>query len=190
MTAEISLSGHDRLMVGLSWDHNEEELFNELQVHDLDLSCAVFAKDGSFMDLITPQSPLREKYKHMIFHGGDHMSGSADFEDESVVINFENAADSIGCVAVLVNTKDRTRIWKVKNATLGYHDGVTLNEIYKTDLRAADMAAEATKQNRDGYFLAGMIKESGAGHWDLQPVEKFLDNPDTDLLAEEIKNYL
>ncbi len=127
---ELNFSGDiPKLMVGLSWDHNEVKvgvLDDSVVPHNLDLSCVVLTQGLQVKDIITPVDPKRDVYKNQIFHMGDHLSGGSDFEDEEIQVNFENLNADITGLAFVVSSNDRVKFADVTNGKCEFYDAASL----------------------------------------------------------------
>lgn len=168
---EIELSFKDgvrRLMVGLSWEPNEQEdrYGGAPKLHDLDLSCALFDKGGSVLDVLTPQSPQREKYGQDIFHAGDHTSGGSDFEDEYIRINLDRLGEEVSALVFAVSTKGGLKFHEAVVPRCDFLEDSSLASFSSVDLKVIDFGNIAA---------VGLVRRTGAG-WKLQ--QKVVIMPD------------
>lgn len=163
MAEEYSLIDEDgnthKLMVGLSWDPNEEKwgtLDTNIKAHNLDLSCAVIS-GKQVTDLITPDDPKRDVYREKIFHAGDNLSGGSDFEDEEIRVDFDKLDDSIDALAFVVSANNKIKFEHVKNAECAFNNALTLNPFLTVSLN------DIPGQHR----VVGFVKRTVTG-WALQ----------------------
>lgn len=167
MSEEYSLNAEDgsiiNLMVGLSWDPNEEKwgsLDTNVKAHNLDLSCALLSESMQVTDLITPDEPKRDQYKEQIFHSGDNLSGGADFEDEEIRVNFDKIGGDVHALAFVVSANNKVKFENVKNGECAFNNAQTLQPLLSVSL-----------DNIPGqHRVVGIVKRTSTG-WALSKVE-------------------
>ncbi len=167
MADELSLNNEDgtpiNLMVGLSWDPNEEKfgnLDNSIKAHNLDLSCAILSESMQVKDLITPDDPKRDMYKEQIFHAGDNLSGGSDFEDEEIRVNFDRLPDDVSALAFIVSANNKVKFEHVKNGECAFNNAQTLQPFLTVSLN--DIPGP--------HRVVGIVKKTSSG-WALQKAE-------------------
>jgi stress response protein SCP2 len=178
----------NKLMVGLCWDHNENSSFGEIEAHDLDLSCALLGKGHELIDIITPSEPMRDKYKSIVYHSGDHMSGASEFEDEYINIQINKVDEHIEQIAFFVSSKDGLKLSEANRPECVFRNGITLEKYFSIDLRLADKDHD----DGQGLFFAGAVTRHPQDEyfWDLQPVLKFISNDNSARMIEQMSNML
>lgn len=166
MSEELSLNTVDgkpiKLMVGLSWDPNEEKwgsLDSNIKVHNLDLSCAVLSKSMHVTDLITPSEPKRDVYKGKIYHSGDSLSGGGDFEDEEVRVDFDQIDEDVEALAFIVSANNKIKFENVKNGECAFNNAETLVPFLTVSLDGISGA----------HRIVGIVKRTPSG-WALEEV--------------------
>lgn len=171
----IDLGDVEKLMVGLSWDPNEQRhgTLGGIRPHNLDLSCAVLDKDLQVIDRVSATDPKREQYKMQIFHKGDNQSGGADFEDEEILVTFANLDADIAHLAFIVSSVDGVAFSDVKNGACAFLDYVSLTPLLELDFSAVKTA----------HVLTGLVRRDDQGRWWLSAVQA--DLPSCDALGIE-----
>lgn len=167
MSEVLSFESDDqKLLVGLSWEPNEEQKGSALLgkryiPHDVDVSCALYDAAGGLIDHITPTDAKRDQYKQLVFHSGDHTTGGSDFEDEDIQIWLGRLPETIASVAVFVSTKGELQFHQVNALKIQMMDGVSLQVFAETDLSAAS-PFEGSDYG-DWQYCAYVLKRDGAG---------------------------
>lgn len=179
---DISLNDVSKLMVGLSWDPNTQatEGFGLGQPHNIDLCCAVFGEGLSFIDMITPQIPLREKYGQQIFHTGDNTSGGADFEDEAINVTFDGLDEDIKYLAFIVSCIDGVKFSELNNPVCDFLVYENLEKLASVKLSKGQM----------DHILTGVVRKNHLGEWELTDLNQDLDNTGTAQLTETLRDRL
>ncbi|MAF97890.1 MAG: hypothetical protein CMH26_04570 [Micavibrio sp.] len=166
--------GSARLLVGLLWDPNEQGgVVGAPKEHNLDLACAVLGDDLKVRTIISSTDTQRDEYKTEIFHTGDNITGGADFEDESITVNFEHLREDVHAMAFVVSTDGRLKLDQVNAAACEFRDGISLNSFSRVELKVSET-----------YYLAGLVTKSDDGSWNLIKAEGALAS----LSAVEIEN--
>jgi stress response protein SCP2 len=167
MAQDIQLTfseGASKLMVGLSWDYNEEKagvLEESIQPHNLDLSCVVLGAGMRVRDIITPDSPKRDEYKAQIFHMGDHLTGGSDYEDEEIQVNFDKLDSAVSALAFVVSVNGKVKFSEVKNGSCAFCDAATL----------APFLSVGFAGSQQPHYLVGVIVKNDVGGWVLKDVQ-------------------
>ena len=169
-----------KLMVGLSWDPNEQKqgvLDESITPHNLDLSCIVLGQGRQIKDIITPSDPKREAYKNAIYHMGDHLSGGSDFEDEEIQVHFENLDADITGLAFAVSGNDKLELAEVANGKCEFCDAASLKPFMSVEFKAVEKP----------HYLVGAVIKNDQGVWVLQNTQTELLVFDQDVIENALR---
>lgn len=186
--AALKLESPDKkIVVGLSWEPNEEEkrsvLGNRFIPHDVDISCVLIGADNEIIDMISPEDTKRDQYKDSIFHSGDHKTGGSDFEDEDIQIWLGRVSEDVVKLVLLVSTKGALEFENVSALQLQVLDGVTLDP-FVTD--ALQSVAPASYVSGDQWYYVAQILERDGDDWGLKKSGSYIETIDG--LSEALKN--
>ena len=187
---KLEFIGEDqKFLAGLSWDINERKtVVGEPEPHDLDISCVLLSSNKTVIDFITPSNPKRKDYGLMILHSGDNQSGSADFEDESIVVNFKKIAPDIAYIVFCVSCKKGVAIEKVAKPFCHFSDATTLKSIASIDLKTPSMNDLKKWLNDD--FVTGVLRKSSSNDWEFNPVYLNIASLSERDVLNEVGSYL
>ena len=179
---ELKFSGDiPKLMVGLSWDHNEKKqgvLDESVVPHNLDLSCVVLGQGFQVKDILSPRDPKRDVYKNQIFHMGDHLTGGSDYEDEEIQVNFENLNADIAGLAFVVSSNDRVKFADVANGKCEFCDAASLQPFMSVEFQTAEKP----------HYLVGVVVKNDQGVWALQNAQSELIALDPTVLEDALRS--
>ena len=159
-----------KLMVGLMWEPNEDKsgVVGEIKPHNLDLSCVIFGENMNVKDILTPPFHKREEYKDQIFHMGDNLTGGSDYEDEEVLVNFDNIDPSFEALAFVVSVKDGVKFSEVNDGACTFCDAASLEKFLEITFDGVGAA----------HYLAGFVSKDASGQWVLNNIQAELPSLD------------
>jgi stress response protein SCP2 len=161
-----------KLMVGLAWDHNEQEsrALGTVSPHDFDLGCILYNAQKTEIGHISATNPQREKYGKEIFHSGDHQSGASEFEDETITVNLDSIGSDIHTLAFYVSAKDGTKLDTSASLHVDYKDATNLS-VFAAHYLEESLASAKVERVR-GIVYAGVLTRTPRG-WGVKKIQGF-----------------
>lgn len=157
---ELSLTGINEVLVGLSWDVDSKDDI------DLDASCVLFDEDGQYIEAIYFGN-LTNSSKS-VTHTGDNRSGEGEGFDEEICIDFRKLPSNTFALAICVNSYSGHNFDEVKSAK------VSLLQVEgRKETKLNDLTLNACG-GHTGIIIAKMYKQKGIiEHFVYQKIGKF-----------------
>lgn len=184
-------SGRERVVVAIRWDERNDKitLVDKLRrqhyQHDLDVSCFVYADDGTYIDFVGSMAQDSMDETGCIYHSGDDSTGAGDGDDEFISVELAGLPDGTKHLIFVTEIRTSHTFSQILSPNLRIADGMTNKNLFEHPLGGAagadKQACVMIKLSRDSTSPTG---------WMMDVVDEYPDLAEVSDWGSHLTRYL
>lgn len=171
-----TLQSRQRIIAGLSWDAREtkvgfvDKLMKTDSQHDLDITCYIYDKQGSFIDYVGAEAQDSMDESGAIYHSGDDMSGAGDGDDETISVELAGLPSDAHGIVFLIEIRSNHTFAEVEAPHTRLADGMSNNNLLEVALNHDEAS------DKNAFVMCSIFKSSHSPTgWMLYNISEYPD---------------
>ncbi len=180
-----------RIMVGISWDARAKKttiidrIVGTDQQHDLDLSCFVFDKDGTYIDFIGSMAQDAMDSTGSIYHSGDDDTGAGSGDDESVSCELIGLPETTRHLVFVTEIRSDHVFSQVDEPCYRLVDGTTDKTLFEQTI------TEQGSRDKAAWVMLRIYRDSASPTgWSVHMIDEYPPLSDVPDWAAYLSRYL